>query len=601
MAHLFQNNLSGFLTSGINTSVTSLNVDFGSVVPDSNVSTSSPMYLTLIGRNNTFKETSWEVVQCTGFVAQPSVGPGHYVVTVIRGASPLSFNAGNDLIENRLTAEAVNTYETIESVAHTWTELNMFTGGLESEGAGINSFRAGDDAGATTQGEQAVAIGYLAGQSAQEKNAIAIGFNTGRVGQQENSVAVGAASGNDNQGLNAVAVGYGSGGLNQGNYSVAIGNLAATNGQGNNGLIISSKGAAVQDTTQGHIHIASDDGSIDFTTANGWTATDSAGTFDLKSTVGKIGDVFQGKNDGDPIIMTWVGNSNTGGYMTTAMTAGTLVANPNVLIWQASSIESHSCQWETADHDENNFITGMALTNDRMCGFIKGQHVSPALAAANKMQELFNVRVYLIMTYQGGCPSDLVNPNLSDAIFGSVDPAIDSEYDFTGNYSGNNNMWWFHSTAVNDALTSIQAGTNGATAYDQDYVDFVGDTLGQGDALLSTTLINNRTIEEAEIMYVENMTAFVHAAEGTTPILDYDASNLDPSSIDANLIVSVANGGWAKNQHTKWFSIDMPAGSRGIFGIAAVLTILMACLNTQKSLKIFTEVLLHRLAVDFLF
>tara|TARA_R110002153_G_scaffold41811_2_gene119169 strand:+ start:722 stop:3139 length:2418 start_codon:yes stop_codon:yes gene_type:complete len=352
-----------------------------------------------------------------------------------------------------------------------------------------------------------------------------------------------------------------------GTDSFRAGKLAGETNQGNNGIIISAKGSAVDDDTDGHIHITSDDGSIDFTTANGWTATDSAGTFDLKSTVGKIGDVFQGKNDGDPIIMTWVGNSNTGGYATTEMTAGTLVANPNVLIWQASSIESHSCQWETADHDEANFITGMANTNNRMCGFIKGQHVSPALAAANKMQELFNVRVYLIMTYQGGCPSDLVNPNLSDATFGSVDPAIDSEYDFTGNYSGNNNMWWFHSTAVNDALTSIQAGTNGATAYDQDYVDFVGDTLGQGDALLSTALINNRTIEEAEIMYVENMTAFVHAAEGTTPILQ--ASSLDFASLDGNLIVSVANGGWAKNQHTKWFSIDMPAGSRGIFGIAA--------------------------------
>ena len=67
-----------------------------------------------------------------------------------------------------------------------------------------------------------------------------------------------------------------------GTDSFRAGKLAGDTNQGNNGIIISSTGAILDDTTAGHIHIASSTGSIDYTTAAGWTATDSSSTFSLK-------------------------------------------------------------------------------------------------------------------------------------------------------------------------------------------------------------------------------------------------------------------------------------------------------------------------------
>jgi hypothetical protein len=301
----------------------------------------------------------------------------------------------------------------------------------------------------------------------------------------------------------------------------------------------------------------------------------SAGKVRLEGVAARdIGDVFLGKSQGDPIIMTWVGNSNTGGFMTEAPTPA-LVANPNVLIWQAAGTESQTCQWSTADHDVSNAITVTGF--NRMVGYCKGQRGSPALAAANELQRIYGCTVFLIMTFQGGAPSALVNPGLTDSTFGTVEPNADSIYDFTkipflpasiGSYgTSNNNMWFWHSTAVNSALASIR-GDSGAVAlpsgistYATTYVDFVGDTLGQGDALYTSAYgLSYYTIPEAEANYITNMTAFTHAAEGTTP---------DPANADTNngKVVAVANGGWAKNQYTHWFSMDTPAGSEGGGGI----------------------------------
>ena len=295
-----------------------------------------------------------------------------------------------------------------------------------------------------------------------------------------------------------------------------------------------------------------------------------------------VSKVFRGKADNDPIIMTWVGNSNTGGFMTKEPNSA-LVANPNVLIWQADEVESHSCSWETADHTEANnidiFVNSSGVTTgfQRMCGYIKGQRGSPALAAANEMQEIFGCTVYLILTYQGGAPSDLVHPGLTDGTFGTIAADGDSTYDFRGDYPDyatdgrGNNQWWFHSKAVNEALASIQAGTLGATAYNQDYVDFVGDTLGQGDALATAYAFpgptySSRTMEESENGYVEHMTAFVNAAEGTTPNPTDSFGTNAPTTVVIGS-GSDSEGGWAKNQYTRWFSMNTPKGSEGGGGI----------------------------------
>jgi len=54
---------------------------------------------------------------------------------------------------------------------------------------------------------------------------------------------------------------------------IAIGAQAGLINQGNNGIIISSKGTAVDDTTDGHIHICSDIASLDYTADDKWNFT----------------------------------------------------------------------------------------------------------------------------------------------------------------------------------------------------------------------------------------------------------------------------------------------------------------------------------------
>ena len=208
---------------------------------------------------------------------------------------------------------------------NTWTGSNAFTAGLESEGAGANSFRAGTNAGATSQGIDSVAIGFNSGASGQitsavsvgrysgntdqEVNAVAIGNASGRLGQKSSAVGIGPQTGEHGQGGNSVSIGNSAGQYNQGDAAISIGNsagrgtnaagdfqgiqalaigalagrnfqgagsialgaLAGVTNQGANGIIVSSKQTtALNDTTDGHIHISSSLGSIDYTTTDGW-------------------------------------------------------------------------------------------------------------------------------------------------------------------------------------------------------------------------------------------------------------------------------------------------------------------------------------------
>jgi hypothetical protein len=61
---------------------------------------------------------------------------------------------------------------------------------------------------------------------------------------------------------------------------VAVGNRAGYESQGANGIIISSKGVAVDDTTDGHIHITSDVASLNYTTSSDWNFTGGGVTAD---------------------------------------------------------------------------------------------------------------------------------------------------------------------------------------------------------------------------------------------------------------------------------------------------------------------------------
>jgi hypothetical protein len=124
------------------------------------------------------------------------------------------------------------------------TGLATFAGGLSSTGAGTNSFRAGPNAGATTQGSSAVAVGKEAGQVTQGDLSVAVGNRAGQTSQAANSIA--------------------------------IGNRAGYDGQGANGIIISSTGATLDDTSAGHIRIASSLGELAFTSATGWTLDGNA-------------------------------------------------------------------------------------------------------------------------------------------------------------------------------------------------------------------------------------------------------------------------------------------------------------------------------------
>ncbi len=154
---------------------------------------------------------------------------------------------------------------------NTFTAQNTFTGGLKSEGAGADSLRIGRRAGLTDQESYAIALGYSAGKTNQKSGSIAIGNSAGFNDQKSKAVAIGLQAGKDTQG----------------SFSVAIGNSAGKTNQGNNGIIINANGGAFEDTTDGHIHVATDEASIDYTSAAGFSVTSTVAASN-KFTAGAI-------------------------------------------------------------------------------------------------------------------------------------------------------------------------------------------------------------------------------------------------------------------------------------------------------------------------
>ena len=249
---------------------------------------------------------------------------------------------------------------------NTWTGLNTFTDGLISTGAGTGSFRAGsistglsqqgdysiaigDTAGAATQGTLAVAVGYQAGMTTQGQRGVAIGFSAGEntqsdyavaigesaggTSQGDSAVAVGALAGSSNQKFSAVAIGPAAGKTTQGSNAIAVGYRAGDTDQGNNGIIISSIGTVKNDTTAGHIHIASNSASLDYTGAAGWSISNGSVDVAFPSTAGTLALTTDISNL-LPLNNTWTGSNEFGNVAS----AGTLIDNGTVQLRDNSKL-----------------------------------------------------------------------------------------------------------------------------------------------------------------------------------------------------------------------------------------------------------------------
>ena len=94
----------------------------------------------------------------------------------------------------------------------------------------------------SSQGAEAIAIGYLAGQN-QGAEAIAIGSTAGRTSQALEAIAIGSGAGSSSQATEAIAIGTLAAQSSQGAESIAIGNLAGRSFQHANSIVLNSSGA----------------------------------------------------------------------------------------------------------------------------------------------------------------------------------------------------------------------------------------------------------------------------------------------------------------------------------------------------------------------
>lgn len=99
-------------------------------------------------------------------------------------------------------------------------------------------------------------IGASAGATGQGESAVALGSGAGTLNQGIFSVAIGFSAGTDSQGNRAVAVGANAGRINQGEYAVAIGRSAGFTNQGNNSIIINATSGTLNQTTANTFTVA---------------------------------------------------------------------------------------------------------------------------------------------------------------------------------------------------------------------------------------------------------------------------------------------------------------------------------------------------------
>jgi hypothetical protein len=131
--------------------------------------------------------------------------------------------------------------------------LQLTNGAVIKDTAG-DAVAFGSNAGAITQGSQAVAIGDSAGYNNQSAYAVAIGYGAGNVSQGQQAVAIGINAGISNQGIYGVAIGS-SAGSNQGSGGVAIG-YDTGGAQGQDSVAIGTQAAKGNTTSIGANSIA---------------------------------------------------------------------------------------------------------------------------------------------------------------------------------------------------------------------------------------------------------------------------------------------------------------------------------------------------------
>jgi hypothetical protein len=274
------------------------------------ISENSAQYRAFSGSAVDGVEYAYKAKFSDGITAGYETGKGIYTSATNSISRTTIFTSSNanarvDFAPGQKFVALVSDKETIESEggaallssSNTWTGNNTFTDGLQSTGAGTDSFRAGSSAGATTQGDSSVAIGLKAGETSQ----------------------------------------------------------------GNNGIIISSKGSAVDDNTAGHIHIASNIASLDYTNADGWSATDASGTFNIGPTVQKkvlTGSVTSGSSSWEEVLKLPMPN----GISTTESWAGigTLESLSTRVGGNAPRSRSYAQEFSINAFSNNTEITGSA-------------------------------------------------------------------------------------------------------------------------------------------------------------------------------------------------------------------------------------------------
>ena len=106
---------------------------------------------------------------------------------------------------------------------------------------GIEAVAIGDSAGNVNQGQYAVAMGFLAGSNSQGAFSVAAGYSAAFTNQANSAVAIGSFAGATSQSINAVAVGVSAGQTLQSNQAVAVGALAGANVQGMNSVAIGTQ------------------------------------------------------------------------------------------------------------------------------------------------------------------------------------------------------------------------------------------------------------------------------------------------------------------------------------------------------------------------
>jgi hypothetical protein len=156
--------------------------------------------------------------------------------TLLVNGAPVSGSYGNANVEAYIGAN-IGAYQTFANAnaATQATSINTINNALTSANVGI-----GLSAGATSQGDSAVAIGSGAGSLNQGLYSVAIGINAGT----------------DSQGARSVAIGSNAGRVNQGEYAVAIGRAAGQNNQANNTIIINATSGTLNQTTANTFTVA---------------------------------------------------------------------------------------------------------------------------------------------------------------------------------------------------------------------------------------------------------------------------------------------------------------------------------------------------------